>query len=436
MKQPRSIRPVQAVWAVILGVAFLAVCGWAAFNDISSSRISYASASPAATSGGALAEALASSTPIVPMKPVILHIPTPIPVRSVYMTACTASEAKLRDKVVSELAGTEINSVVIDLKDYSGTLSYASTTVATPPGGRGCRIIDLPEFVQELHDKGLYAIGRITVFQDPLYSRAHPELAVASRSHPGEPWTDRNGLAYIDPDHPAYWDYIVAIAEEGHSIGFDEINFDYIRFPSDGDMSDARFALSASTTKAAVIKGFFAYLRSQLDPPDGSSSIVMSADLFGQTTVAPDDMGIGQVLTNALPYFDYVAPMVYPSHFTDGFAGYAVPAEHPYGIIKYTMTTAVERAVAASSTPDELRPWLQAFDLGAIYTPDMVDAEKQAVYAAGLSGYMLWNAASQYNVPELMPAPLLPPPIEAAPVPTTAVASSKLASSSQPAIVK
>jgi hypothetical protein len=129
----------------------------------------------------------------------------------------------------------------------------------------------------------------------------------------------------------------------------------------------------------------------------------MSADLFGQTTVSTNDMGIGQVMENALPYFDYVDQMVYPSHFADGFDGYANPAADPYGVIKYVMTRAVERAAAASSTPDKLRPWLQAFDLGAIYTPDMVEAEKQAVYDSGLSGYMLWNAASSYNVPELMP---------------------------------
>ncbi len=341
----------------------------------------------------------------IPAKPVVTHIPTPTAVKALYITACTASEARLRDKVLATMAGTEINSMMIDLKDYTGTLSFASTTVPVPPGGKGCKIIDLPQFVQELHDKGIYAIGRITVFQDPLYAAAHPEVAVASRSHPDRPWTDKNGLAYIDPDHESYWDHVVAIAKEAHSIGFDEINFDYIRFASDGDMSDARFAVPASTTKAAVIKGFFSYLHSAL-APDG---ITMSADLFGQTTVNTDDLGIGQVLENALPYFDYVAPMVYPSHFIDGFEGYDSPAAHPYGVIKFTMTRAVERAVAASSTPDKLRPWLQAFDYKAVYTPAMVQSEKQAAYDSGLDSYMLWNAGSVYNAPELMPAPPVKP---------------------------
>jgi hypothetical protein len=303
------------------------------------------------------------------------------------------------------MAGTEINSLAIDLKDYTGTLSYASTSIPAPngppPTGKqsGCRINDLPQFISELHSKNIYAIGRITVFQDPLYASAHPDLAVQSISRPGQPWTDKNGLAYIDPDFAPYWDRIARIALEAHSIGFDEINFDYIRFPSDGVMTDAEFALPASTTKAAVIADFFAYLQSRLKP----EGIVISADLFGQTTVNQDDLGIGQILEDALPYFDYVSPMVYPSHFANNFEGYANPAAYPYEIVKSTMISAVERAAAASSTPDKLRPWLQAFDLGAVYTPAMVGAEKRAVYDAGLSGWMLWNAASRYNKQELMP---------------------------------
>lgn len=386
------------ILALILAVGAISAGMTMAMSWPAWSRVSYADSSDAL-------KAAAIEAPVIPVKPAVVHIPTPIPVKAVYITACTGSESKLRDKVVNELAGTEINSMVIDIKDYSGTVSYASTSVAVPHGGNGCRIIDLPEFVQELHDKGIYAIGRITVFQDPLYSNAHPESAVASLSHPSRPWTDKSGLSYVDPDSKPYWDYIVAIAKESYSIGFDEINFDYIRFPSDGDMSDAHFALPASTTKVAVIKEFFSYLHSQLQPTiDSHTGIKISADLFGQTTVNTDDMGIGQVMEDALPYFDFVDQMVYPSHFIDGFDGYANPAADPYSIVRFTMTRAVERAVAASSTPDKLRPWLQAFDYKALYPPSAVESEKQAVYDSGLSGWMLWNAASVYNIPELMPA--------------------------------
>ncbi|MFA6432658.1 MAG: putative glycoside hydrolase [Candidatus Paceibacterota bacterium] len=345
-----------------------------------------------------LSDLATTSVKAVEPLPVVTHIATPAAVKGIYMTSCVASTPSIRERVLSVMKDTEINALVIDLKDYTGTISYAASKVPAP-SGKGCRVADLPEFIARLHKDNIYAIARVTVFQDPLYAAAHPEIAVQSISHPDTPWTDKNRLAYIDPNFPAYWDYIVDISKEGYAIGFDEINFDYIRFPSDGDMSDARFILSASTTKAMAMTDFFSYLRSELAP----EGIIMSADLFGQTTVNTDDMGIGQILENSLPYFDYVAPMVYPSHFISNFDGYPNPAEYPYEVVKNTMIRAVERAVAASSSPDKIRPWLQAFDLGAVYTPEMVKKQYQGVYDAGLTSWMLWNAANVYNKEALMP---------------------------------
>lgn len=341
--------------------------------------------------------AMATSTP--PAEPIVTHLSTPEPLKAIYMTACTASERRLRDKVLVDFDGTELNALVIDLKDYTGSISYASTTVAVPPGGRGCRIVDLPQFLRELHRRGIYAIARLTTFQDPLYANTHPELAIQSKTHPGKTWKDRSGLAYLDPGAPSYWDYVVSIAKEAYSIGFDEVNFDYIRFPSDGDLSDMEFSWSAGRPKAEVIRTFFLYLRESM----ASTTMPLSADLFGLTTSATGDMGIGQILENALTYFDYVAPMVYPSHFASTFQGFARPAEHPYEVVKYSMTRAAERAVVASTTPQKLRPWLQDFDLGAIYTPAMVRAQIQATYDSGLTSWMLWNAASVYHKDALAP---------------------------------
>lgn len=333
-----------------------------------------------------------STKSVVPLPPPVTHIATPDAVKAVYMTACIGGSKHLRDGVIDTIAGTEVNSLILDIKDYTGTLAYASTTVAGPHGS-GCRMFDLPEFLRELHAKGIYVIARVTVFQDPLYANAHPDVAVQSKADPSRPWRDRKGLAFIDPDHESYWKYIVAIAKEAHAIGFDEINFDYIRFPSDGDMSDAGFAIPPGLAKSDVVTNFFAYLSSEMQ----AAGITTSADIFGQTTINHDDLGIGQILENALPYFDYVSPMVYPSHFINGFMGFDKPAAHPYEVIKYTMVSAVERAVAASSTVTKLRPWLQDFDLGAIYTPDMVKAQMQATYDAGLTSWLLWNPSNRYK---------------------------------------
>ena len=352
-------------------------------------------------------EFVSDPTPTQITKKEVVHFSTPDPLKAVYMTACTASVSRLRNKVLANFDDTELNAIVIDVKDYTGTDSYASTTLQTGAAiGRGCRIADLPKFIEELHDRGIYTIARITVFQDPLYVSQHPDLAVRSKSRPDSVWKDKNGLAYLDPGAKPYWDYIVNIGKESYGIGFDELNFDYIRYPSDGDLRDMNFLWSEGKTKPVVLKEFFRYLREQFDPTMLAStspelrvlgSIPLSADLFGLTTTAADDMGIGQLLLDALQYFDYVAPMVYPSHFAPSYMGYARPADHPYEVVKYSMSHAVSRALAASSSPEKLRPWLQAFDLGATYTPAMVRAQIQATYDAGLSSWMLWNAASIYN---------------------------------------
>jgi len=337
----------------------------------------------------------ASTTPEVVFVPT--HIETPEAVKAVYMTACIGGTPSLRTKMLSLFDGTELNSLVLDLKDYTGTISYRATKVVVPAGGRGCRISDLPEFITELHSRGIYVIARITVFQDPLYASHSPELAVQSISNPSGIWRDKNKLAYIDPGSSEYWDYIVSIGKEAYEIGFDELNFDYIRFPSDGNLADASFPQSIGRKKREVLREFFAYLDSAL----ASTSVPLSADLFGLTTSAYDDLGIGQVLEDALPYFDYIAPMVYPSHYSKGFNGMANPAEHPYEVIKSSMDHAVRRAVLASTTPLKLRPWLQDFNLGAIYTPAMVRAQMQATYDAGLTSWMLWNASNRYQTEAL-----------------------------------
>jgi hypothetical protein len=149
----------------------------------------------------------------------------------------------------------------------------------------------------------------------------------------------------------------------------------------------------ATTTKAVVITNFFSYLHDQLWP----LGIPISADIFGQVTSDTGDMGIGQHFEDVLPYFDFVDPMVYPSHYINGFDGYQNPAEHPYEIISFALDHAVSRAVAASSTSTKIRPWLQGFDLGAIYTPNMLKAEMQATADAGLNSWLVWNAGSVYK---------------------------------------
>lgn len=327
----------------------------------------------------------------------IARIKTPEIVKAIYMTACVGSNKKIREQILTNIDDTPINSIILDIKDYTGTLAYTGTKVKGPTG-RGCRMDDLPEFLATLKERGIYTIARITVFQDPLYARYDQSVAVMSASNPGRPWTDKNGLAFIDPNHKEYWEYIVKIALEAHEIGFDELNFDYIRFPSDGNMKDAVFSTPANLSRTDVMKMFFSYLHDEMK----LKGIVTSADIFGQTVVNYDDLGIGQIYEDILPYFDYVSPMIYPSHFIKGFMNYDNPAEYPYEVVHGTMLQAVNRAIVASSSVYKIRPWLQAFDLGAVYTPEMIRLQAQAVYDAGLKGWYLWDAANRYSREELI----------------------------------
>jgi len=326
-----------------------------------------------------------------PPKPV--HIATPKAVKSVYMSSWVAGTPSIRERLVTLADTTEVNAIVIDVKDYSGKVSFITgDPEIAKVGSEEERIRDLNAFIDRLHAKNIYVIARITVFQDPVYSKKYPSEAVGNKN--GGIWKDRKGLSYIDPSSQAFWDYIVRISKASEQIGFDELNFDYIRYPSDGPMSLATYPKSGSPfVRAEKLEAFFVYLDNALkDTP-----VPLSADLFGLTTSAMDDLGIGQVLERALPHFDYVAPMVYPSHYSAGFQGFKNPADHPYEVVKYAMLEGVKKANAASSSPDKLRPWIQDFDLGADYGPTQIRAQIQATYDAGLNSWMSWDPGNKYT---------------------------------------
>ena len=350
------------------------------------------------------AEPAMVSRPPSPKAFVVTHIETPEQVKAIYMTACVAATPGLRAKLIKLVNETEINSIIIDVKDYTGTVSFPSDNPAIKgTGGKGCVVSDMRDFIGQLHKEGIYTIGRIAVFQDPYYTKLRPDLAV-KKADKTSVWRDRKGLSFIDVGAKDYWEYIIAISKESYALGFDELNFDYIRFPSDGDMRNIYFPFSEKVIladpifgKAKMLREFFSYLRTGLK----DTGAALSADLFGMVTTNKDDLNIGQVLEYAVPYFDYIAPMVYPSHYPKGFMGYKNVNAYPYEIVKFSMDEAVKRLVAASSSPSKLRPWLQDFDYPVKYTPAMVRAQKKAVYDAGLNSWMLWSPSNRYTVEAL-----------------------------------
>ncbi|MBI2175358.1 MAG: hypothetical protein HYU35_01335 [Parcubacteria group bacterium] len=268
------------------------------------------------------------------------HIATPAIVRAVYMTSWVAGTPKWREQIVGMITRGELNTLVIDIKDYSGHISFAvNDPKLMEVGAVEERIPDAREFIDMLHEKGIYIIGRVSVFQDPYLVGRRPDLAVKRKSD-GAVWKDYKGISWLDPASREVWDYHVRIAREAERVGFDEINFDYIRFPSDGNMRDIAYDWwDGVRPKALVLKDFFAYLDSELS----DLGVPISADLFGMTTWNYDDLNIGQILEYAAPHFDFIAPMVYPSHYPKTFMGFANPAAHPYEIIFSGMERARDR---------------------------------------------------------------------------------------------
>jgi hypothetical protein len=380
------------------------------------------------------------TAPAVEVIPDVVHFDTPNPLRAIYMSQCVVGTPSFRERLVQLIEDTELNAVIIDVKDYTGKIAFHTNHPALASSvSDACGALDLKEFIGTLHAKGIYAIARITVFQDPHYTKLHPELAVKKASD-GSVWRDYKGLSFIDVGAKPFWDYIVTLSKETYALGFDELNYDYIRFPSDGPMQDISYpfsdiAIAANPRfgRAEQLERFFEYLHANLsDPADfptaypKGSTPVLSADVFGMTTTNTDDLYIGQVLERTLPYFDYVAPMVYPSHYPSGFNGWPNPNHYPYEVIHYSMSTAVERAIATTTytpafqhtplstttpvlyakesfDPLKLRPWIQDFDYGGNYGVEEVRAQIQATYDSGLTSWMIWDPSNSYTRGALEP---------------------------------
>lgn len=323
---------------------------------------------------------------------VVTHIKTPEHVKSIYMSSWVAGTVSVREPLVKLITDTELNAVVIDVKDNTGVLSWDG------------RIRDLDAFIDELHSKNIYVIARIAAFQDPAYVQAHPEQAVHS-SKTGGIWRDHKGVPWVDTGSKDMWKYLDKISKESYARGFDEINLDYIRFPTDGALSDMTFPISgarAKTDKSGIVGDFFRYITDSLH----KEGIPVSGDLFGIIMITKVDIGtLGQDMHTALETFDYVAPMVYPSHFYPGTNGYKNPAANPGPIIAYSMGKGIEIAdEVASSTGQatstiraKYRPFYQDFDMGATYTAEMVRAQITAGEKLGIHSWMLWDPANHYT---------------------------------------
>lgn len=322
------------------------------------------------------------------------HIVMPQNVHGIYITGWTAGSANRLEEILDLFnAKSSLNTVVIDIKDASGRLTYEPIDSSLLGSGVGSRkISDLKKVIDRFHQKGVYVIGRIAVFQDPFWAYKHSEDALKD-IRTGLVWKDYKNISWLNPNSQPVADYIVDITQDAYNQGFDEVNLDYVRFPSDGPLK--YLDLSQSTkSKPEVMAEFFKYIEEELE----KRNINFSVDLFGLTMSARDDLGIGQKLELIAPNVPIISPMVYPSHFSDGVYGLSVPAKEPYQTINRSLSDGINRLEKIGISKDELRPWLQDFDLlGIRYTPDMVESQIKAAEDLGINSWLLWDPANRYT---------------------------------------
>lgn len=312
--------------------------------------------------------------------------------KALYLSFYGIGERSLREAALRLLRQTELNALVIDVKGDRGRIPYASAVpLAGEIGARSLVTVrDMPALLDSLHRQGIYTIARVVVFKDEPLARARPEWAVRRRD--GGLYIDREGLAWTDPFRREVWDYVLDVAVEAARMGFDEIQFDYMRFP---DAPGLVFAQSSTqANRVAAISGFLAEARRRLAP----YNVFVAADVFGYVLWNRNDTDIGQRLEDLAPHLDYISPMLYPSGFQFGIPGYRNPVAAPYEIVHLSLRNARKRT---GLSPLRFRPWLQAFQDYAFdrraFGAEAMRAQIRAAEDFGSNGWMLWNPRNVYS---------------------------------------
>jgi hypothetical protein len=319
----------------------------------------------------------------------------PKPLRAIYVNAWAFGGRRF-DELVKLADTTEINAFVIDVKDDTGYLTYRSSVpTATQIGANDQRRTrDADRRIRVLLDHGIYPIARIVVAKDPLLASRKPEWSVQRVG--GGLWHDRLAFAWVDAFNDSVWIYAAQLAEEAVRLGFAEVQYDYVRFPDEPErlMSTAIFAARApgETKRQGVAQGL-KILRQRTKP----LGVAFTIDVFGLTTTATGDMGIGQFWEDLVSTADVVLPMVYPSHYNRGVYNVRHPNSEPYHVVKRALEDGLRRSTPLGKSA-EIRPYLQAFTLGPPrYSPTEVRAQIRAAQEVGIESWVLWNPRSAYD---------------------------------------
>jgi hypothetical protein len=323
-------------------------------------------------------------------------------VRAAYLTYYGVADKGIRDRVLELVARTELNAVVIDVKGDRGLIPYRTAVpLALEAGAQGPVIIkDFDGLMASLKARNVYTIARIVAFKDNVLAQRRPDWAVID-TRTGKPWLDNEKLAWVDPFREEVWDYAIAVAKEAAAKGFDEVQFDYVRFPTDGRLSAARYSQPNNAhTRLPAIAAFLAKARRELGP----TGVFLAADVFGYTAFNDNDTDIGQRVEELALHLDYICPMVYPSGYHRGIPGVRNPVAQPYEIVKESVRLTRKRSAPRAV---RVRPWLQdfrdyAFDR-RVFGVNEIRAQIRGARDGGAVGFMLWNPRNDYTGGALAP---------------------------------
>ncbi|MDO7906017.1 putative glycoside hydrolase [Paenibacillus sp. JX-17] len=320
-------------------------------------------------------------------------------VRGIYVTAYSAGGSRMT-QLLDLIDSTDLNSMVIDLKDDAGYITYPTQNAKLQEMGKPQKFIkDMNQLMARLQKHNVYPIARIVVFKDTILANKHPELSYVNPD--GTIWKNGKGDSFVNPYNKEVWDYNVELAKEAAQLGFKEIQFDYVRFPEGFEKRADKLKYTKSDkSRVDVVSDFVQYAKQQLEP----LGVRVSVDIFGYAASVPAAEGIGQDFVKISKNVDVISPMIYPSHYTTGWFGVKDPDKNPYQTIKGSILDTHKKLDPIGSYKPVIRPWIQDFTASWLgsghyekYGKQQVEDQIRALHDMNVNEYLLWNATNRYT---------------------------------------
>ncbi|MDQ0169742.1 putative glycoside hydrolase [Paenibacillus tundrae] len=320
-------------------------------------------------------------------------------VKGIYVTAYSAGGARMKE-LLELIDNSELNSMVIDIKDDLGYITYPTENKTLLEMGTSQPFIrDIDALMKRLQKHDVYPIARVVVFKDTILAEKNPELSFKNKD--GSVWANSKGDSFVNPYSKEVWDYNVAIAKEAAKLGFKEIQFDYVRFPEGFEnRADTLKYTKTDKSRVDIVAEFVQYARKELAP----LGVRVSVDIFGYAASVPAAEGIGQDFVKISENVDVISPMVYPSHYSTGWYGVKDPDKDPYTTIKGSMEDTHKKLDPTEELKPIIRPWIQDFTASWLgsghyvkYGKKQVEDQIKAMKDMNVDEYLLWNASNRYT---------------------------------------